>query len=253
MGGVEAAPRLSDRRLFVPADRLAGPRLTLTGAPHQHLARVLRARVGDRITVFDGAGGELDAQVVRVGRAETEIELGGRQIAAAPAVAITLLCAVPRGPRMDLLVQKTCELGVARLVPVVADRSLVRPVAEASRRARWERIAQEASRQSGRADVPIIDAPLPLAAALESSTLPARRLALVERTRDRSLRTELAGKEPAATALLVGPEGGFATGEVEATRRAGFLGVSLGSRILRVETAAIVGVALVAAASGMLD
>jgi 16S rRNA (uracil1498-N3)-methyltransferase len=243
---------MSARRLFVPADRLAGSEVTLTGDEHRHLGRVLRARPGDTLTLFDGAGGEVEARVIRVGREATEVALGARRAVAGPAVPLTLLCAVPRGPRMDFLVQKTSELGVARIVPVVTDRSVARPDAEAGRRARWEKIAREAARQCGRADVPSVDAPVALAAALAAPGLPARRLALYEAERARSLPAALAGLAPAATALLVGPEGGFSAAELAAAQAAGFDAVGLGERILRVETAAIAAVTLVAAAYGML-
>jgi 16S rRNA (uracil1498-N3)-methyltransferase len=243
---------MSERRLFVPGARLAGERVTLTGAEHRHLARVLRARPGDEVTVFDGDGGEVEARVVRVDRSEVELALGARRVVGGAAVALTLLCAVPRGPRMDFLVQKTAELGVARIVPLVMARSVARPDGEAGRRGRWEKIAREAARQSGRADVPIVDAPLPLGAALAAPELPPRRLALSEGERARSLRSELGGTTPAPTALLVGPEGGFAAAELPAVEAAGFSPVGLGRRILRVETAAIVAVALCADAYGML-
>ncbi|HEX3903244.1 MAG TPA: 16S rRNA (uracil(1498)-N(3))-methyltransferase [Polyangia bacterium] len=243
---------MSARRLFVPGERLTGAQVTLTGPEHRHVGRVLRARPGETLTLFDGAGAEVEARVVRVAAAETELALGERRAVAGPAVPLTLLVAVPRGPRMDLLVQKTSELGVARIVPVVTERSVARPDAEAGRRARWEKIAREAARQCGRADLPAVAAPLPLAEALAGPDLPARRLALFEGERTRSLRAALAGAEPSATALLVGPEGGFAPAEVTAARAAGFEAVGLGDRILRVETAAIVAVALVAGAYGML-
>jgi len=243
---------MSARRLLVPGERLAGPHVTLTGPEHRHLARVLRARPGETLTLFDGAGGEVEAEVVRVERDETELRLGARRTVAGPAVAITLLSAVPRGARMDFLVQKTAELGVARIVPVLTERSVARPDAEAGRRARWQKIAQEAARQCGRADVPAVAAPAPLAEALALPGLPARRLALFEGEKARSLRAALAGSAPVATALLVGPEGGFAAPELAAATAAGFEPVGLGDRILRVETAAIVAVALVAEASGML-
>lgn len=245
---------MSERRLFVPVERLGGPRLTLTGPEHRHVGRVLRARPGDALTLFDGAGGEVEAKVVRVERTETELALGARRAVAGPAVPLTLLCAVPRGPRMDLLVQKTSELGVARIVPVVTERSVARPDAEGAdgKRARWEKIAREAARQCGRADLPIVDPPVALAAALSAPGLPARCLALFEGEKTLSLRAALEGREPAATALLVGPEGGFAPAELAVARAAGFEAVGLGDRILRVETAAIVAVALVASAYGML-
>jgi 16S rRNA (uracil1498-N3)-methyltransferase len=249
---------MSERRLFVPGERLGGPRLTLTGPEHRHIGLVLRARPGDRLTLFDGA---VEAEVVRVERTETELALGERRAVAGPAVSLTLLCAVPRGPRMDFLVQKTSELGVARIVPVVTERSVARPDAEGAdgKRARWEKIAREAARQCGRADLPIVDPPVALAEALASPNLPARRLGLFAWTelgsveRSQSLRAAVEGTQPAATALLVGPEGGFAPAELAVARAAGFEAVGLGERILRVETAAIVAVALVAGAYGMLD
>jgi len=156
---------------------------------------------------------------------------------------------------MDLLVQKTSELGVARIVPVVTERSVARPDAEGAdgKRARWEKIAREAARQCGRADVPEVAAPTPLADALAAPDLPPRRLALFEGERARSLRAELAETAPAPTALLVGPEGGLAPAEMAAARAAGFVPVGLGRLILRVETAAIVAVALVGDAAGALS
>lgn len=243
---------MSAWRLFVPGERLGGRQVTLRGPEHQHVGRVLRARPGDTLTLFDGAGGEVEARVIRVARDATELELGARRELAGPAVPITLLCAVPRGSRIDLLVQKTTELGVARIIPVVTERSVARPDAEVGRRARWEKIAREAARQCGRADVPVVDAPAALSAALAAPGLPARRWALYEGEKGRSLPGALQGLEPAATALLVGPEGGFGTAELGAVEAAGFAAVGLGDRILRVETAAVAGVALVAAAYGML-
>src|SRR5882724_11049359 len=164
---------MSHVRLHVPADRLEGARLTLAGDANKHLARVLRARVGDRVTLFDGAGTEVEAEVVRIGTRETELALGARRAggATAPPVAITLLVAVPRGDRLELVVQKTTELGVARIVPIVTERSVARP--EPRHRARWEKIAREAARQCGRADVPRVDEPAALAVAVGAPDLPA--------------------------------------------------------------------------------
>lgn len=235
---------MSGRRLFVPPDRMRATPIVVSGEEHHHLSRVLRARPGDAITLFDGAGAELRARVVRIGRRETELEadlgaeLVGGDLAAEPAV--VLLTAVPRGERMDFLVQKCCEVGVSRIVPVMTERSVARP--EAGRRARWEKIAREAARQSGRADVPEVVPPEPLVQALASSALPERRLVLSPDPGGRALRSLLPDRAPLA--LLVGPEGGLSTDEVRGAHDAGFVVAALGPRILRVETAAIVAVAL---------
>ena len=115
---------MSRRRLYVPAERLAGARLVLDGDDHQHVARVLRGEAGERLTLFDGEGTEVDAEIVRVGKRDTELTLGARRPGAATAapVAVTLLVAAPRGERMDLVLQKATELGIARIVPVVTER-----------------------------------------------------------------------------------------------------------------------------------
>src|SRR5450755_4299606 len=110
MGGAEPAQVMAGPRLYVPGERLGGNRVMVTGPEHRHLGRVLRARPGDPVTLFDGAGGEVEARVARVGRSETELELGARRAAAAWPAPITLLTAIPRGALMDFLVQKTAEL-----------------------------------------------------------------------------------------------------------------------------------------------
>jgi 16S rRNA (uracil1498-N3)-methyltransferase len=175
-----------------------------------------------------------------------------RESAVSPADApLTLLVAVPRGSRMDLLVQKATELGVHRVVPVIAARSVARP--EAGRRARWQKIGREAARQCGRADVPQIDAPVSLADAVSAPDLPARRFAFFEGERQRSLQAALdADPSPVPTAILIGPEGGFDPVEIGAARDAGFATLGLGQLILRVETAAIVALALIQSRYGRL-
>jgi len=247
------------RRLFVPAKKWIGALAVVEGEPHRHLARVLRARPGDKVTLFDGRGGEADAEVLAIERDQTTLSLGARRQVAAPAgPRVVLLQSLARGEKMDFIVQKTTELGVHEIVPIAAGRSVARlPGAEAApRRARWEKIAQEAARQCGRADVPAIAAPRSLADAVASSdgNQPDHlRLALWEGSRGRPLRAALADRAPNAVTLLVGPEGGFAEEEIAAAAQSGFEIVGLGPRILRVETAAVVAVALVQFATGALD
>ena len=236
-------------RVFVPSERLSGEKVVLDGEPHRHLVKVLRLQPGSDVQIFDGGGTEIEARVLAVGPRTIELELGPRRAVAVAPVAISLLQAVPKGDRMDLIVQKATELGVARIVPVLAQRSVAKP--SASRARRWQTIAQEAARQSGRADVPEVTDPVPLSEAVIAAPEGAR-FVLWEEEHGQSLRRLLDGSA-GAISLLVGPEGGFAVQEVVDARSQGFVPVGLGPRILRVETAAIVAMALVQAASGGLD
>jgi 16S rRNA (uracil1498-N3)-methyltransferase len=238
-------------RLFIPPEKLLGTHTTLDEAAHRHLIKVLRLAPGAAIQVFDGAGTEIDAYIETVGKGTIEIALGERRRVPAPACNITLLQSLPRGERMDLIVQKTTELGVARISPVLTEYGMVKP--PASRRQRWQTIAEEAARQSGRADVPVVDEAVRLGPALaQIADRSGCRFMLWEGERVQSLRRALAEENREVT-LLVGPEGGFSDAEVAASSQAGFKPVGLGPRILRTETAAIVAVALAQAAAGGLE
>ncbi len=238
-------------RLFLPAEQLTGTRIELDRAGSKHLLKVLRLHVGAEVCVFDGRGTEIDARIIGISAGGAELELGERRTVAVPAVSITLLQALPRADRMDLIVQKTTELGVTKIVPVVSERSVITPPAGKQRR--WQVIAQEAARQSGRADVPEIELPSSLSQALDALEPMPTRLVLWEEEHSLPMRRALSQNPLSAVALLVGPEGGFAAAEVERARAHAFVSVGLGPRILRVETAALVAVALTQASVGGLD
>jgi 16S rRNA (uracil1498-N3)-methyltransferase len=238
-------------RVLVKPEDLAGGRATLDALAHRHLIKVLRLGPGAMIRVFDGQGWELDARIEKVGKSSLEVSLGERRRLHPAPCTITLLQSLPRRDRMDLVVQKTTELGVARIVPVISQHGMAKPPNGRSRR--WRLIAEEATRQSGRADVPAVDEPIALEAALAGLGDGGEpRYLLWEGERARPLHRALA---PGAqrVVLLIGPEGGFAPAEVTSCTSAGFQPVWLGPRILRTETAAIVAVALTQAAEGGLE
>lgn len=249
---------MSGARLWVDPDRLKPGRLALGGADYRYLARVLRLREGDAVTLFDGAGREARSRVARVDAAAAAIELDvgeARPAARDPHRArVTLLIALLKGEKMDVAIQKATELGVARIVPVAAARSVVRldGARGATRVVRWRRIAREAARQCERADAPEVAEPVAFADALGAGAADALRLVFHEGARAAPLRGALPAEPPPEIVLAVGPEGGFETREIALAREAGFVAVGLGPRVLRAETAVIAGLAVLGYAVGDL-
>ena len=232
------------RRFILPPETFTGNgTVTVTGAPFRHMARALRLAAGDRVLLADGSGREFRGTIRRVEAASLAVDLEELAPQATPEAGprLTLLQGLPKGDKMDLIVQKATELGVAAIVPLLAGRSVPRlaPERSAARLERWRRIAREAARQSGRATVPVV-APLqtlPEALRLSAAEL---RLFLWEGEREHHLRTVLAATSPPASVeLLVGPEGGFSAAEAAAATAGGFSPTCLGRRILRTETAGL--------------
>jgi 16S rRNA (uracil1498-N3)-methyltransferase len=234
------------RRVHLPPERIDGARGFLGPEARRYLADVLRLAAGDRVEVFDGRGGRYDA-VIEAGF--ESVRLGPRAEAARATVELSLVVALAKGEKMDLVVQKATELGAARILPFAAERSVVRLEREKGeeRAARWRRIAEEAARQCGRADVPEVRAPADLAAAL-AALAPGTRLAVFHPGGAPLARLPAAD----CIAAVVGPEGGLTDAEVAACEAAGALRTSLGPRVLRAETAAIVALALLQASHGDL-
>lgn len=216
----------------------ADGRAVLEGDEARHCSRVLRAKVGDAICVFDGRGGEWQARIAAITRDAVALEIGEPLPSAAPpAVRLTLAVALPKGERQKWLVEKLTELGTDRLVPLTTARG----VAEAtdSARARLERGVIEACKQCGRNVLMEITTPTTLGGL--AARHPAATLLIAHPgaapLRDRSIATP--GQVIQEIVAAVGPEGGFAPEELDLAAAAGFRPVSLGPNILRIETAAI--------------
>lgn len=228
-------------------DSLEGELARVEGERLHHLARVLRLRPGDALEVFDGRGGCRAGKIVSVEAEAAIIELGDWREAPAP-IPLTLGQGLAKADRFDWVVQKATELGVGRVVPLALERSVVRldPAKAVARRKRWERIAEEASRQSERSDLPVIDPPLGLEAFLDAARERGERIALlweVERDGPR-LGDWVQEQQGAPLALVVGPEGGITEAEASLARERGAAIVGLGPRVLRTETAGVLAVAI---------
>ena len=232
-------------RIYSPPVHEGRDTVELAGDTVRYLRNVLRLGRGDEILLFDGSGWEYRGVIDRLeGREGTARIVTRTRIPLEIPVRITLAQALPKGDKMEFIVQKATALGVARIVPFRSARSIPRRTEErASRRLeRWRRIAAEAAEQCGRADVPEIAEALPFQEALGKAGPGAVKILFWEAEADRSIR-EILKDDTARSAkeffLVVGPEGGLSGEEAEQARQAGFLTASLGRLVLRVETAAL--------------
>jgi len=237
-------------RFFVPPEALKGGSVELGGELSHRLRHVLRLRAGDRVVLFDGSGFEYEVALDDTGGPSVRATVVERREGTPePKVRVVLYQSVVKGDRFDWLLEKGTELGVARFVPLLASRGVVRPGPERSaRRERWLRISTEAAEQCGRSRLPELGPVMRLDEAL--STAEGLRLFSWEREEEASLRqvlrqTMVGGEPPPVVSIFIGPEGGFTQEEADAAVTAGAHRVSLGPRILRSETAGIAALSAV--------
>ncbi len=239
------------RKVRAPIAGLAAGERTLDPASAHYLARVLRLHAGDAFVAFDPARGlEADAEIVSASAEAVVVRAGDLRTGAEAQVAVTWIHGLAKGDKLDAIVRDATELGVTRFVVAATERAVVKLGKERgdTRHARWERIAREAARQSGRADAPRIEGPLSWKDATASVDSSAARFVLWEEARaplGASLAFALASGSPLAFAA--GPEGGLTEEEARFAEANGWALVSLGPRILRTETvaAAVLGAARV--------
>ncbi|HXF61339.1 MAG TPA: RsmE family RNA methyltransferase [Caldilineaceae bacterium] len=243
-------------RFFLPSQGWSvGSEVDLTPLHHQ-LARVLRAAPGDRIVLLDGRGSAYLTEIRAIDRRRAAGLVAEVQPAPPePALRLTLYQCALKADKLEWVWQKGTELGVVRFVPVVSRRTLARPALFTAKARRWQTIVREAAEQCQRGAVPVVEPAVELAAALQAAQgiklLPweagAGRPGLAA-----ALRALPDGALAGEISLLIGPEGGLEEDEVTAAEAAGWQIVSLGSRILRAETAALAAATLVMAAAGEL-
>lgn len=229
-------------KFFTARENIYDSELVIDSEDARHIKRVLRLGEGDDITVCDGRGIDYDARIrgFSDNRVICDI-LNRRRCDTEPAVRVTLYQGLPKASKMDYIIQKTTELGIARIVPVKLSRCVVKLESEAAEQRkteRWQKIALEAAKQCGRGIVPEIAKPMTAAEAIRE--MAGAELAFVpyECERGARLRDALERVEkPGEIAYMIGPEGGFDITELERIRAAGIQTVTLGRRILRTETA----------------
>ena len=230
-------------RVFVDGPLAAGAKVALPEDAAAYLLRVLRLRPGDACVLFNGDGHDYGARLLALDKRHAQVEVvDARPVANESPLRIVLLQGIARGEKMDLILQKATELGVARIAPVLTERTEVKLDAEraAKRMQHWRGVVLGACEQSGRARVPELLEPQPLAAYLAGEA-PGHRF-LLDPLAERSIAR--AGVLPGeALALLIGPEGGLSERDRLTARAAGFTGLRLGPRVLRTETAGLAAIA----------
>ncbi len=232
-------PRLP--RFFITPEQINDRIITISGEEVKHIVTVLRMKTGDELLLCDGQGKDYTTRIVQADRSLIKTEIISQVCRALGHPRIILGQGMPKADKMDWIVQKTTELGVAEIVPLITDRTIVKIRDEEKRLSRWRKIAREAAMQSDRPDIPRIDpigtfhdflgTPDPGPGTLklfpwEEGTEPIKHV----------LRQE---PQSSRIVFLIGPEGGFSKAEAEAAKSRGFHLVSLGPNILRTETAAI--------------
>ena len=231
-------------RFYCPAPLQTGLALSLPPGAARHV-QVLRMQPGDVITLFNGEGGEFEATVIRMGRSDVDVEVGAHHLVEREARrAVHLLAGITANERMDWLVEKATELGVASITPLMAERSVLKLKGERADKklAHWQGVAVAAAEQCGRNRVPVIHAAVSLNDWIKKAP-PGQRwiLSLSEGTQPLS---QMPKDEPVT--VLSGPEGGLSPTEEACALAAGFAPVTLGARVLRAETAPLAVLAVCA-------
>jgi|Deesub1362B_J571_1020462.scaffolds.fasta_scaffold00139_49 16S rRNA (uracil1498-N3)-methyltransferase len=227
-------------RVILPQLRIKSQKVIISGEEFRYLHRVLRLKEADEVVVLDGKGTALRGRIVDIKKDSLVVDIVGEyQHSRESSVRMILLQGILKGDRMDLVIQKTTELGINEIYPVITDRTQVRHTRKLEH---WRAVAKEATKQCRRTIVPYIHEPLELSVAIEKVKKIEEKFVFFEEGntpfdifRNRNIQE---------CCLFIGPEGGFSPEEVRFAEEGGFKVVSLGERVLRAETAAIVATAI---------
>ena len=227
-------------RFFANSDNITSDTIRITGDDAYHIARSLRMAVGDSLTVSDGDGTDYLCTLTRIRDEECECQINEKLASGAePKIKISLFMAFPKGDKLETVVQKAVELGASEITPFESSRCIKRPKADKvdKQTARLTRIAHEAAKQSGRARLPKVNAPLSYSEMLSAATKSDLALFCYEDEEAMTIKAALREKKCSSISVIVGSEGGFSPEEADKAREGGCVSVTLGPRILRCETA----------------
>ena len=227
-------------RFFLPSDSW-GETAWLLGDEAKHLSQVLRIRAGETVSVFDGRGRRAEARVAEVSRERVKLELGPVSSTQAAQPEVILALAIPKGKKMDLVVQKAVELGASSIQPLVTRNTIVQP--GEGKADKWQRVALEACKQSGLDHLPQVHEPLDFQTWIGHLGLSfpgeLRLIASLAEGAGPMREVVRSGGKPARVVILVGPEGDFTPEETQTALDASFTPITLGAIVLRAETASL--------------
>lgn len=233
---------------------IQGDTVVLTGADAAHMSRSLRLKPGDEVTLCDTQGFDYRCVLRRLSPEEAALTIIDRQRCEnEPSVSVILYQGLPKGEKMDWIVQKAVELGVQKIVPVRMERCVSRPDEKSAgkKTERWQKIAREAAKQCGRGLLPQVERPAAFQEALGEAVKAETFLFCYEGGGEGIAR--VVSRETKTVSVWIGPEGGFSLEEAEAVKQAGGIPVTLGKRILRTETAPLAALTAVMLVSGNME
>ena len=237
------------RRFYIKTGSICNGRAVITGQEARHLGTVLRLGPGDRVELVDGRGIIARAEIETISHNTAVFNiLDSSSPGVESPVHITLAQGMLKDKKMDMLVRHLTELGICQWIPFFSSRSIPKPDTKrlCSRMERWNKIAREALKQCGRSMLPLIGEPIPFDQLLETATGYDTKIAFWENATTPIHSLQTPSMEPAKKIIvLIGPEGGFSSPEIDAARKKGFNACSLGPRILRAETASLTAAAIV--------
>lgn len=253
-------------RLFLPPEKLASKQITIIGEQARYLSSVHRIKPGEQLIIFDGLGNRYICKILQSRKKEVIVEqIKKEPYSAESPITITLAQGIAKGNKMDLIIQKSTELGVKKIIPLITKRTQIRHTDKIDR---WRKIALSASQQSGRGKIPDVTEPVNFKEFINRQTcLPSPSFSkdnppsppfdkgglggllgiiLSEEEKEQNLKKILnTFQDTTKIILLVGPEGGFSKEEISTAIQKGFISVSLGPRILRTETAPITAISII--------
>jgi 16S rRNA (uracil1498-N3)-methyltransferase len=231
-------------RFPISTKSISNQQVIITGSDYRHIVKVLRLKPGQELVLFDESAFEHIGKIIEINRNEIKVRIiNSTKVMSGSDVSLTLLHGMPKGNKMDFIVEKATELGVDSIVPVVTERSQVRHTNKAFR---WKRIAVESSKQCGRVTIPEIHDVIRFTdAEIYSRAADLGLICYGHSETHLSDYIKTVSQHPTNIVIFIGPEGGFSEFEIKLAKEWGFSPIGLGPRTLRTETAAIVAVALV--------